>query len=143
MILETFITVSLQLVERSKFCEFERKDILTFEISYLSSNVTLDVNSPDAKILFCKPWKEFPNLLITEVDLGSAGPSGDRHDIELIIYDSLTKELRQVLRKKIREEKLDAAGVKAVWENPYSLEKTKDGKPAVRMTKSAEVIKIN
>jgi hypothetical protein len=145
MLLDLFLAFALQGIGRTKACEFNPKDILTYELSYLKGAALIEVNAPDTRLVSCKPWSDFPYLLVVEVDLGSG--ASDLHETELFIYDTLSKDLREIFRKKIRESTIVKNPKKGAtetikWETPYKLEKTRSGKPGIRWTKSSELVNL-
>ena len=148
MLTELLFTVFLQVVGRSKTCEFNRQDILSYQLSYLKGETTIEVNSPDARLVSCKPWKEFPYLLVVEIDMGVTENKPDLHETELFIFDTLSKDLREVFKKKVRTSRFKSTAEKKLeelvtWDSPYQLVKTNSGKPGIRWTKSSELVTLD
>ena len=125
-------------------CEFREKDFPLFELQFGSSKSDVEVAAPDAKLILCEVWKEFPNLLITQVDMGGAGTYAISHETDLAIYDLSKNQMKEVFRKTIRVEsssqnKKTKNTEKIISEKLYRLEKTNKGEPSIRWLKSSKV----
>lgn len=126
-------------------CKFEKGEPYEFHLSYKGMKTMIDVNASDAHLLLCHPWKEFPHLLITEVDLGSSGTTSLHHEIDLIVLDIQSGKI--VMRKKIKEttQKKDPKTGKiqiTTFEEPYKLQKNKKGEPTIFFPKTSKEISI-
>jgi hypothetical protein len=136
----------LTLVFSDSTCRFERATDDVFVLKFKDWSAKLEVFERDAKLASWKTWPKFPNLLVAEVDSGTAGTSAKVRQLHLYVFDLRKTDAKPLLKEKIgevmrvRDPKTGEESIHK-WQNSYQLKTSAESKPAVSFGKS-KVLKI-
>ncbi len=73
-------------------------------VRYSAFHASIDIISSQAKLNECRVWKEFPTLLVVDVNLGSSGTKYLSTDHYLFVFDTTKTEASPLVKVLVRSE---------------------------------------
>ena len=123
-------------------CKFEKITDDIFELRFGNWAAEVDVLERDARLVRARIWPGFTNLLVTEIDRGTAGSSVKTRTVNLYVFDVIGTNTTPLLVHKVRESAMfmdEKSGQRLtnVWTDPYKIGTT-NGVPVIVWRKTGK-----